>query len=173
MKLTHYLITDYFDSEPPDGQVRRQALVNERSFALRRTLRLPSLLWLVLLCPLICAAQTESKCFASEWLQGERSVNLTLTGSKVTGTFVVESGEDSSAQSYSFSGTRRGSVLTVVFADGKLPDITPSEIKSLVWTLIKNGKLLRIKVFGKNYETNKYENSSAYFRRKPCEPKTK
>lgn len=132
-------------------------------------MRLSLLLPLILFCPAICAAQTESKCFGSEWLQGERSVNLTLSGSKVAGTFVVESGDAVSEQSYNFSGTRRGNVLTVAFADGKLPDIGPSEIKSLVWMLTKNSKVLRIKVFGKNYATNKYENSFAYFRRKRCE----
>lgn len=137
-------------------------------------MRLPLLFLSLVICPAICAAQTETKCFGSEWLQGERSVNLAIVGSKVTGAFVVSSGDDT-PQSYRFSGTRRGNVLTVAFADGKLPDITPSEIKSLVWTLLKTGnrQLLRIKVFGKNYQTNKYENSFAYFRRKPCEPETK
>ena len=107
-------------------------------------------------------------------MQGDRSVNLAITGNKVAGTFVMSSGDDP-PQSYRFSGTRRGNVLTVAFADGKLPDITPSEIKSLVWTLVKTGKRqqLRIKVFGRNYQTNKYENSFAYFRRKSCEQETK
>jgi hypothetical protein len=135
-------------------------------------LKLSLIFGLILLCPALCAAQTETKCFGSEWLQGERSVNLAITGGKVTGVFVVTSGDDS-PQSYHFSGTRRGNVLTVTFAEGKLPDVSPSEIKSLVWTLTKNDRLLRKKVFGKNYQTNKYENSFAYFRRKPCEPNAK
>lgn len=139
----------------------------------RTTLKLSILLLTILLCPAICFAQSQSKCFGSEWLQGDRSVNLTISGNKVTGTFLVESGEDSSTQHYNFTGTRRGNILTVAFADGKLPDISPSELKSLVWTLTKNGKLLRMKVYGKNYQTNKYENSFAYFRRKPCEQETK
>ena len=61
-------------------------------------------------------------------------------------------------------------LLTVAFAENKRPDVSPSELKSLVWTLVRRGnhELLRIKVFGKNYNTNKYEDSFAYF--EPCEP---
>lgn len=134
-------------------------------------MKLSLIFLLILLCSTLCAAQTETKCFGAEWLQGDRSVNLAITGSKVTGTFVVSSGDDA-PQSYNFSGTRRGNLLIVAFADGKLPDVSPSEIKSLVWTLTKDGRL-RIKVFGKNYQTNKYENSFAYFRRQPCEQEPK
>ena len=125
----------------------------------------------LLLILLGCAtAQTESKCFRSDWLQGERSVNLTISGSKVSGTFVVGSSDDPEVRSYPFNGTRRGKVLTVAFAGNKRPDVSPSEIKSLVWNLVRKGRreLLRIKVFGKNYDTNRYEESFAYF--EPCEP---
>lgn len=114
-------------------------------------------------------AQTESKCFRSEWLQGERSVKLKISGNRVSGTFVVESGDDSVAKTYPFGGKRRGKVLTVAFVDNKRPDVSPSELKSLVWKLIRkdNREYLRIKVFGKNYKTNKYEESFVDF--EPCE----
>lgn len=127
------------------------------------------LLLLILTCGVVCAAQTESKCFRSDWLQGERTVNLTITGSKVSGTFVVGSSDDPETKSYTFSGLRRGNVLTVAFAGNKRPDVSPSDIKSRVWNLVRKGRreLLRIKVFGKNYDTNKYEESFAYF--EPCE----
>ena len=128
----------------------------------------------VLLILIGCAtAQTESKCFRSEWLQGERSVNLTISGSKVSGTFAVGSRDDPTAKTYRFNGTRRGNVLTVAFAGNKRPDVSPSEIKSLVWNLVKHGdrELLRIKVFGENYHTNKYESSFAYF--ESCDPGAK
>ena len=120
---------------------------------------------LLLACNVVCAAQTESKCFRSEWLQGERSINLTISGSKVSGTFTVGSGNDPDVKTYRFTGTRRGNVLRIVFADNQRPDLSPSEMKNLVWMLVrKRGKqLLRIKVYGKNYETNKYEDSFAYF----------
>ena len=133
-------------------------------------MKTPLLLLLILTCGVICAAQTESKCFRSDWLQGERSVNLTFTGGKVSGMFVVGSSDDPEVKSYPFSGTRHGNVLTVAFADNKRPDVSPSEIKSLVWTLVRKGRreLLRIKVFGKNYDTHKYGESFAYF--EPCGP---
>jgi hypothetical protein len=128
---------------------------------------------LILVGAVVCTAQSKSKCFRAEWLQGERSVNLTINGNKVSGTFAVGSGDDPDRKTYSFSGTRRGNLLTVAFAENKRPDVSPSELKSLVWTLVRRGnqELLRIKVFGKNYNTNKYEDSFAYF--EPCEPATR
>lgn len=115
-------------------------------------------------------AQGVSKCFRADWLQGERVVNFRINGSKVTGTFVVGGGggDTPSDATYEFSGTLRGDTLTVTFADNKLPDVAPSEMKSLVWTLMKSGgtESLRIKFSGKNYDTNKYEVSFADF--KPC-----
>jgi hypothetical protein len=114
-------------------------------------------------------AQGVSKCFRADWLQGERVVNFRINGSKVTGTFVVGGGGDTSSDAtYEFSGTLRGDTLTVRFAGNRLPDVAPSEMKSLVWTLVRSGgaESLRIKFSGKNYETNKYEVSFGDF--KPC-----
>ena len=109
-------------------------------------------------------AQTVSKCFRAEWLQGERSVHLTIDGNKVLGTFIV-SGGDEPDKEYKFTGTKRGNTLTVAFAGNQLPDVAPSEMKSLIWTLVqgRGQELLRIKFYGKNYDTNKYETSFAYF----------
>lgn len=131
---------------------------------------------IIIVCVLPCAgssanAQGVSKCFRADWLQGARVVNFRIDGSKVTGTFGVESGggdDTPSDATYEFSGTLRGDTLTVRFAGNKLPDVSPSEIKSLVWTLVRSGgtERLRIKVSGKNYDTNKYEVSFADF--KPC-----
>ena len=55
--------------------------------------------------------------------------------------------------------------MTVVFAGNRLPDVTPSEMRSLVWALVREGgrELLRIKFRGKNYETNRYEDRLADF----------
>jgi hypothetical protein len=131
-----------------------------------------ALFFLILACAVVCTAQRNSKCFRGEWLQGERTVTLKVNGSKVSGTFTVGSGDDPDRKTYSLNGTRRGNALTVTFAENKRPDVSPSELKSLVWTLVRRGnhESLRIKVFGKNYNTNKYENSFAYF--EPCEPAT-
>ncbi|HZG51160.1 MAG TPA: hypothetical protein VEZ40_03395 [Pyrinomonadaceae bacterium] len=116
----------------------------------------------------LVGAQSVSKCFRADWLQGERVVTFRTNGSKVEGTFVVAGGgnDDSPADAtYEFDGTLKGNTLTVAFADNKLPDVSPSEMKSLVWTLAKSGgkELLRIKFSGKNYDTNKYEVSFADF----------
>jgi hypothetical protein len=131
-----------------------------------------ALFFLILAYAVVCTAQSYSKCFRAEWLQGERTVNLTINGNKVSGTFTAGSADDPDRKTYSFAGTRRGNVLTVAFAENKRPDVSPSELKSLVWTLVRRGnqELLRIKVFGKNYKTNKYEDTFAYFEH--CEPAT-
>ncbi len=110
--------------------------------------------------------QTMSKCFRADWLQGERVVNLSFDGNKVSGTFSVgDGGGAAPSATYKFSGTRRGDTLTVAFAGNRLPDVGPSEMKSLVWTLVRAGgqESLRIKFSGKNYDTNKYEESFADF----------
>lgn len=126
----------------------------------------------ILVCTLSCAgssanAQGVSKCFRADWLQGERVVTFRVNGGRVTGTFVVGSGGGDTPPdaTYEFSGTLRGNTLTVTFAGNKLPDVSPSVMKSLVWTLAKSGgtESLRIKFRGKNYETNKYEDSFADF----------
>jgi hypothetical protein len=124
-----------------------------------------------LLCILLGAgslahAQSVSKCFRADWLQGERAVNLTINGSRVTGTFSVKGGDGARRDAtYKFSGTLKGNVLNVAFAGGRLPDVAPSEMKSLIWTLVKSGdkESLRIKFHGKNYETNRYEDSFVDF----------
>ncbi|HEX8354937.1 MAG TPA: hypothetical protein VF611_18665 [Pyrinomonadaceae bacterium] len=114
-------------------------------------------------------AQGVSKCFRADWLQGERVINFRINGSRVSGTFVVGGGGGSDDippdATYEFNGTLKGNTLTIAFAGNKLPDVSPSEMKSLVWTLVKSGgaESLRIKFRGKNYDTNKYEDSFADF----------
>ncbi len=125
---------------------------------------------------LLCAGSSAnaqggvSKCFRADWLQGERVVNFTINGGKVSGTFVVDGGGGGTPPdaTYEFRGTLKGNTLTVAFAGNKLPDLSPSEMKSLSWTLAKSGgeETLRIKFRGKNYDTNKYEDSFAAF--EPC-----
>ncbi len=133
-------------------------------------MKFPLLVLFILTCSVIGAAQNQSKCFRSDWLQGERLVNIKFDGDKVTGTFTVGSSDDPDRKTYAFTGTRRGNLLTIAFADNRRPDVSPSELKGLVWALVRKGRreLLRIKIYGKNYNSNKYEDSFAYF--EPCEP---
>ena len=105
--------------------------------------------------------------FPVRLVAGERAVNLTINGGKVIGTFSVEGGDGTArpGATYEFSGTVRGDTLTVVFAGNKLSGVAPSEMKSLIWRLVKFGdeELLRIKFSGKNYETNRYEDRAVDF----------
>lgn len=126
------------------------------------------LLCLFLCCaPASVGAQSRTKCFRADWLQGARVINLRINGHEVRGTFTVE-GEGRGAGTYEFSGTLRGDALTVAFARNRLPDVAPSEMKSLTWTLARDGgrELLRIKFRGRNYETKRYEDYVAEF--EPC-----
>jgi hypothetical protein len=125
---------------------------------LRRT-SLLCLTFVVFGAVLLVNAQSVSKCFRADWLQGERGVDLTINGNKVSGVFKVGSDDHSPDREYEFTGTRRGNSLTVAFAGDQLPNLAPSEMKSLVWTLVTAGakESLRIKFSGKNYQTNKYE----------------
>src|ERR1041384_5554428 len=110
------------------------------------------------------AAGPQEKCFQSEWLQQTHYINLNINGAKVSGSFIVSrDGEDTR---YDFTGAINANTLTVKFAGGKAPDISPSEMRGPVWTLARKGteEVLKIKVYGKNYQTNKYEVSFAEYR---------
>lgn len=123
--------------------------------------------WVVALISIFLSAgslangEGRSKCFRADWLQGERAVNIRINKNKVTGTFTVGNGGDLTRPdaTYEFSGTLKGNTLAVAFAGNRLPDVAPSEMKSLLWTMVKTGgkESLRIKFSGKNYTTNKYE----------------
>jgi hypothetical protein len=114
------------------------------------------------------AAQSGDKCFKSDWLQQSHTVVFRVAGAKVTGAFTVSG--DAGEKSYDFTGTRAGNTLTVKFTGGKMPDVSPAELKGGIWTLAKKGaeEILKIKVYGKNYETNKYQISFADY--EPCTP---
>ncbi len=114
------------------------------------------------------AAQSGDKCFKSEWLQQSHRVVFKIAGAKVSGTFIVSG--DAGDANYDFTGTAAGNTLTVKFAGGKWPDISPSEMKGGVWTLGKKGaeEILKVRVYGKNYETGKYQLSFADY--ESCAP---
>lgn len=116
-------------------------------------------------------AQTESKCFQADSLRGGHIVTFKTNGNKISGTFTVASNDNETVKTYEFTGTRTGNILKVKFDENELPDLTPSsKLKSLNWTLVKiaGKEILRIKIYGKNYETNEYADYFADF--EPCEP---
>lgn len=114
------------------------------------------------------AQEGESKCFENDTLEGVNVVDLTISGEKVSGTFAVKNHLDpSSSKKYEFSGTLAGSRLKVQFYKNELPDVTPSVLKGLDWRLLKiafGEEVLRIKVHGKNKDTNRYADYES------CEP---
>jgi hypothetical protein len=109
-------------------------------------------------------AQVTEKCFSATWLQGIHNVIFEISGQDVSGQYDIINGEGEK-KSYRFTGTLAGTRLTVKFADDKLPDIAPSEMKTTVWTLTGTGarEVLKIKVYGKNYRTNRYQTSFAQY----------
>ncbi len=115
-------------------------------------------------------AQSESKCFQNDALQGKQVIRFKTNGNSVAGTFEFENGESELAKPYRFSGKIAGKLVRVKFESNELPDVSPSEMKSLNWELAgeKGAEILRIKYYGKNYETNKYADYFADF--KACEP---
>lgn len=113
----------------------------------------------------------ESKCFLNESLQGENSIAFEINGNKIAGTFAVEtSGDSELSKTYEFTGTLAGNNLKVKFHQNELPNVAPSVLKSLDWTLVKIGdeEVLRIKFHGKNYDTNRFADYFADF--ESCEP---
>lgn len=97
--------------------------------------------------------QSVSKCFEADRkeMDDRQSIELTITGNKVSGSFSVEppDGVSGSTESFGFSGTRTsGNILNVKFTDK-----TPEQLSALgtrfVWTLAPSAgrELLRIKFY--------------------------
>lgn len=128
-----------------------------------------TLTFLILTLTNFAFAQVGSKCFQADVRYGGHSVTFKTNGKKISGTFTVESNEEEMVKTYEFTGTRAGNVLKVKFGENELPDLTPFfELKSLNWTLSKIARkeILRIKIYGKNYEIDEYEDHLVDF--EPC-----
>ena len=129
------------------------------------------LLILILICAAAVFAQAQTKCFRNDGLKDNHIVRFEADGGDVAGSYFVETdGDAEQTQTFDFSGTRSGNILTVKFAGDAPIGVAPSKTKSLIWTLdqSENGEILRIMFYGKNYETNKNANYSAEF--VSCEP---
>src|SRR5450432_1050786 len=109
------------------------------------------------------ASAQKDYCFENKGLKNQDRVSLTITGSKVEGTFEVSGYDEStSAETFDFTGTKQGNILTIKF-QGTVPyERAPgSKHKPIVWTLYKT--TLRIPIYGKNYDTGKYSVYSATY----------
>ena len=110
----------------------------------------------------------EELCFKNAGLKDEQTVSLNIDESRVTGTYkIMREYSADDVETFAFTGTRSGTTLKVKFKGNKLP--SPS-MKSPNWTLVDDGEkqILRIKFSGKNYDTNKFEDSVVEF--ESCEP---
>lgn len=126
---------------------------------------------LILICTVEVFAQPQTKCFRNDGLRDNHIIRFEADGGDVAGSYFVESdGNAEQTQTFDFSGTRSGNALTVRFAADAPPGVAPSKTKRLIWTLAQSadGEILRIKFYGKNYETNKNADYLADF--VPCEP---
>ena len=130
-----------------------------------------TLTFLILTLASFAALAQDRKCFQNESLQGRSVVEFGTIGQMLYGTYSIEiSGDGDGAKSFEFEGDRKGKFLTVHFEQNVLPDVAPSYMEDVIWTLEKKGdeEVLQITFYGKNYETNKYANYIAEF--KSCEP---
>lgn len=110
----------------------------------------------------------EELCFKNAGLKDEETVTLNIDETRVTGIFqIMRDYSSDQIEKYEFTGTRTGKTLKVKFKGNKFP--SPA-MKSLNWTLATMGdkEILKIKVNGKNYDTNKFEDYVADY--EACEP---
>ena len=111
----------------------------------------------------ISASAQKNYCFENDGLKVKQIARMIIINNKkIEGTF--ESGgydETTSMESFNFTGTKAGNLLTITFDSGKLPYEVAKGTKRIVWTL--GAKALKIPIYGKNYDTNKYSTYSASF----------
>jgi hypothetical protein len=103
----------------------------------------------------VTASAQKDSCFENKGLKSQHRVSMTITGgAKVEGTFEVSGYEETtSAETFDFTGIKRGNILAVKF-QGKPPYELPPGTKRIVWTL--SNTTLEIPIYGKNYDTGKY-----------------
>jgi len=126
---------------------------------------------LILTLASFAALAQERKCFQNESLQGRSVVEFGAIGQMLYGTYSVEiRGDGDGAKTFEFEGNRKDKFLEVHFEENALPDVAPSYMRNVIWTLDKKGdeEVLQITFYGKNYETNKYAYHIAEF--ESCHP---
>lgn len=105
----------------------------------------------------------QDKCFENNGLKDGHVIEMVIRGTAVTGTFGVAADYDeNNVKRYEFIGTVAGSTITVKFPNGS-PAELPASPSSKRWTIIRtaSGEKLRVTLYGKNYNTNKWSNYTA------------
>jgi nitrate reductase NapE component len=151
----------FFRRDPTEGVGIK---LNWPLFQVRKKMKqLVGVLFLGLVFGVTSASAQKDYCFENKGLKNQDRVSLTITGSKVEGTFEVMGYEEStSAETFEFTGTKSGNIFTIKFA-GTVPyERAPgTKRKPIVWTLYKT--TLKIPIYGKNYNTGKYSVYSASY----------
>lgn len=107
-----------------------------------------------------------SYCFENAGLKTRQIVRFKVHNNQISGgKFVTEQYEDESKKASHFSGSKTGTVLVIEFK-GKPPYPRPPKTDVLIWKMENNS--LKIPMFGKNLETNKYSGYNAVF--STCKP---
>jgi hypothetical protein len=111
---------------------------------------------------IIQTAKAQEYCFENKGLKGSTLVSFSIKANLITEgewEFGDYSGT-TSAEVYAFKGKRIKNKLHVTFLK-TVPEGLPNDAKDQVWTLEKGA--LRIVMYGKNYETNKFETYAVEF----------
>ena len=115
---------------------------------------------LLIILTLSASAFGVDKCFENNGLKDGHSIEFSINGKIVTGSFgVAPDYDENRVKRYDFTGTIAGSVITVKFAD-HAPDALPTSPATKRWTLVRasGGEKLRVTLYGRNYNTNKWSN---------------
>ena len=105
-----------------------------------------TLLFTIFIAVISASAQTDY-CFENKGLKGSGIISFTVKGNKISeGEFQRPNNE---GELYHFTGTKSGNNLTIKF-DRSIPDEL-KKVKKLVWIF---GKTLKVRTYGKNYQTN-------------------
>ena len=125
-------------------------------------MKTPLTLLFCLLCVVASASAQKQYCFENDGLKDRLKVSLTITQNKVEGTFEKSGYEETnSAETFAFTGTKTGNLLTIKFDAGKTPYQTAPRTRRIVWTL--GAKVLKIPIYEKNYDTGKYSTNADSF----------
>ncbi len=112
-------------------------------------------------CDALSASGSAAYCFANDGLKSRQVVSFKVRNNQISGgRFITEQYEDESKKVSHFSGSKTGTVLVIEFK-GKPPYARAPKTDVLVWKMEK--QTLKIPMYGKNYETNKYSAYDAIF----------
>lgn len=102
----------------------------------------------------------QDKCFENNGLKDSHVIEMVVNGKAVTGSFGIAADYDeNNVKRYDFTGSIIGTVISVKFS-GQAPAELSASPSSKRWTIIRaaSGEKLRVTLYGKNYNTNRWSN---------------